>query len=107
MATISDVRSAIWAAYKKLEATEDGIGLKASEGFCELKYPTIWECEDAADFSEPCGLMIYSYALGPSRTHYFNRGDVDRQVNYYTWEAPDFYAKAVEVVNGWADDIDL
>ena len=49
--------------------------------------------------------MIYSYALGPSRTHYFNRGDVERQVNYYTWEAPDFFAKAVEVVAAWADEI--
>jgi hypothetical protein len=107
MATMDDVRAALWAAYKKLEATKYGIEGKTSEGLCELQYPTYWDCQEAAAFAEPSGLMIYSYALGPSRTHYFNRGKVDRQVNYYTWEAPDFYAKAVEVVNGWAADVDV
>lgn len=106
MATMDDVRAALWAAYKKLEATKYGIEGKTSEGLCELQYPTFWGCQDATTFAAPCGLMIYSYALGPSRTHYFNRGKVERQVNYYTWEAPDFYAKAVEVVNGWAAAVD-
>lgn len=106
MATIDDVRAALWAAYKKLEATEHGVEGKSSEGWCELQYPTFFDCQSSAEFADPCGLMIYSYALGPSRAHYFNRGKIDRQVNYYTWEAPDFYAKAVEVVNSWAAAVD-
>jgi hypothetical protein len=102
---MNDVRFALWAAYKKLEVTKHGIEGKGSEGWCELKFPTFWDCQDADDFLEPISLMIYSYALGPSRSHFFKRGKVDRKVNYYTWEAPDIYAKAVEVINGWADDI--
>lgn len=106
MATIDDVRAALWTAYTKLAYTAEGVCGKSSEGWCELQFPTWWDCKSADEFAQPSGLMVYSYALGPSRTHYFNRGPVDRQVNYYTWEAPDFYAKAVEVVNAWAADVD-
>jgi hypothetical protein len=106
MATMKDVRQALWNAYKKLEATSEGVCGKSSEGWCELQYPTYWNCETSEEFSQASGLIVYSYALGTSRTHYFNRGLVDRQVNYYTWEATDFYAKAVEIVNAWAADID-
>jgi hypothetical protein len=106
MATMNDVRAALWAAYKKLEAKDGVIEDKSSEGLCELQYPKFWNCQDAATFAEPCGLIIYSYAFGPSRRNCFNRGEADRQVNYCTWEAPDFYAKAVEIVNSWAAAVD-
>ena len=105
MATMEDVRRALWAAYKKQDATPDGIEGKSSEAWCELNYPTYWECETEVEFLNPCGVMVYSYARGPSRQHYFNVGKEDRQVNYYTWESPDPYAKAVEVIGQWANAI--
>jgi hypothetical protein len=100
---MTDVRKALWNAYKKEEESEDGIYGKSSEAYCELRYPTYWDCEVIEEFLEPCGIMIYSYALGPSRSHYIMKGPVDRQVNYYTWEAPDIYKKAVEVINSWIE----
>lgn len=105
MKTMDDVRRALWAAYKTLEATFEGIEGKSSEAWFELQYPTYWECETLEDFLKPCGIMVYSYALGPSRSHYFRLGKVDREVNYYTWESPDPCAKAVEIIGQWAAGI--
>ena len=102
---MKDVRNTLWKAYKQLESSTNGIEGRLSEGWCELKYPTYLNCETPDEFCEPYGLIVYSYALGTSRMHLFNRGAIDRQVNYYTWEAPDFYAKAVEVINEWANNI--
>jgi hypothetical protein len=105
--SMADVRRTLLAAYKKLQSTPDGISGKSSDGWCELQFPAIWDYLDGQDgFDEPCGLTIYSYALGPSRQHYINRGPVDCQVNYYTWESPDIFRKAVEVIESWAADID-
>ena len=106
MADMSDVRSALWNAYDKLRKSEYGIEGKSSEAYCELMYPAIWDCEVVGEFLLPSGIMIYSYALGPSRRHYINRGQVDREVNYYTWESPCIYKKAIEIINMWAAEID-
>lgn len=101
--TIEDVRRALWSAYKRQEQLPCGIEGKSSEAWCEVQYPTYWDCLDSPDdFLRPCGVMVYSYALGPSRRHYFNRAERDRQVDSNTWESPDPFAKAVEVINGWA-----
>jgi hypothetical protein len=102
---MEDVRRALWKAYKKAEKREYGIEGKSSEAWCELQYPTYWDAENEDDFIEPCGIMIYSYALGTSRQHYIKRGKVDKQINYYTWQSPDIFRKAVEVINEWADNI--
>lgn len=104
--TIDDVRHALWNAYKKLAASEHGIEGKSSEGWCELLFPTYWSCETADEFCEPCGIIVFSYALGTSRRHYFNAGKVEKQIDHCTWESPDFLAKAVKVINGWANAID-
>jgi len=101
---MEDVREALWYAYKKEEESEYGVEGKSSEAWCELQYPTWWDCETLEEFKKPCGIMIYSYALGPSRTHYINYGEEDKQINYYTWESPDIYTKAVEVINSWVDE---
>ena len=102
MATMQDVRDALKRAYKKAAEQPCGIEGKSSEAHCSLHYPNWWSEQN---FDEPYSLEVYSYALGPSRSHYFNRAECDRQVNYYTWESPDIFAKAVEIIDGWAEDI--
>lgn len=97
---MEDVRRELWKAYKQAQS-EGWLEGKSSEAWCELEYPTFWDCETEEDFLQPCGIMIYSYALGPSRTHYINRGPKDKKVNYYTWESPDIFAKAIEVIQSW------
>ena len=106
MANMADVRRALWRAYEKAASTEYGIDGKASDGWVELRYPTYWECETEDEFLQPCGIMIYSYALGPSRRHYINRGDEDRRVDHNTWESPDIFEKAVEIIESWERNID-
>ena len=100
---MSDVRLALWNAYKLKEQSEYGIEGKSSEAYCELIYPSYWECSTLDEFLIPKGIMIYSYALGPSRSHYINYGASERDVNYYTWESPDIYEKAVKVINSWVE----
>lgn len=102
---MTDVRKALWKAYKKAEKREYGIEGKSSEAWCELRYCTFWDVEDEEDFIEPYEIMIYSYALGPSRRHFIRRGDSDRQINYYTWESPDIFQKAVDVINEWIENM--
>ncbi len=102
---MTDVRKALWSAYKKAEKSEHGIEGKFSEAQCTLYYPTFFDAENEDTFVEPCEIMIYSYALGPSRRHYIKRGDEDKQINYYTWESPDIFKKAIEVINSWAHDV--
>jgi len=110
-ATIEDVRRALWRAYEIERIARGDLGGKSSEGTCTVEYPTVWEHHDDGllgdmplGFAEPIGLMVYSYALGPSRQHYFHRAAEESHPNYYTWYAPDIFAKAVEVINGWAKD---
>lgn len=103
MKTIEDVRRALWKAYKKQQESEYGIEGKLSEAYCELQFPTFWNCETEEEFLKPRGIMIYSYALGPSRSHYVNYGPEDKEVNYYTWESPDIYKKAIEVIESWSN----
>lgn len=104
---ITDVRKALWAAYQRAAQLPCGIEGKSSEAWCEVQYPTYWDCLDDPDsFLLPCGVMVYSYALGPSRQHYFNRAKRDRKVNYYTWESPNPFAKAVEVIGEWVKELE-
>lgn len=102
MTKMSDVRKALWKAYQKENESDGGLEGKSAEGSCELIYPTYWDCENQDDFLEPIGLMVYSYALGPSRQHYFYKGNKESHKNYYTWVSKDFLAKAVEVINDWS-----
>ena len=104
MADIHDVRVALWRAYQKL-AESGGIDGKSSEGYCELLYPTIWDAQSVEEFCRPEGVMVYSYALGPNRQHYFWRGPVDRQKESNQWFAPDPFAKAVKVIEEWEAEI--
>ena len=105
MSDINEVRKALWLAYKKLEATEEGIEGKSVDGCCELLYPNIWDCKSIEQFSTPSCIMVYSYALGPSRQHYFYQGNKESNPNYYTWISKNMYKKAVEIINQWADNI--
>ena len=112
-ATIEDVRRALWRAYVDLVRTDCDGGWKSSEAWCDVSYPNFWDHVDydeanrdepPAGFLEPSSLMVYSYALGPSRQHYFHRAAEESHPNYYTWYAQDIFAKAVEVIDGWSRD---
>lgn len=94
---IIDVRKALWDLYANNEGWEG----KSSEAYCDLQFPAYWDCENESQFCEPNGIMIYSYAFGPSRVHYIMRGKRDKEINYYTWESPDIYKKAIEVIESW------
>lgn len=104
MKTIVDVQNALRRGYEMLRATPEGIEGKMDEGCCRVLYSPIWDDDGSASFHDPVRLMVYSYALGPSRQHFFKRGKTDRQINYYTWESPDIFAKAVEVIEGWIEE---
>jgi hypothetical protein len=104
MTTIGDVRRVLWEAYEKWASTVDIYG-KSAEGTCSLIYPTYWESEELADFSEPIGLEVYSYALGPNREHYFMKAEKEDHPESDVWESPDFMGKAVEVIKGWMENI--
>ena len=103
---IKDVRKALWDAYKLyFESVEDSY-CKPQEAYCDVFYPNYFECEDDFDkFCEPNGIMIYSYCLGPSRSHYIFKGKEDKQIDYDRWESPNIYKKAVEIINRWAESI--
>lgn len=101
---IKDVRKALWEAYRLADEVEGGVEGKSSEAYCEIMYPTYWECDTLEEFMQPTGLMVYSYALGPSRRHYFYYSQKEYQENYYTWYAPDPFKKAVEVINSWVEE---
>ena len=101
--TMTDVREALWNAYK-IEEQEGGIEGKSSEAYCELIYPTYYSCKTIEKFSKPYGINIYSYALGPSRMHHILYAETENKRNYYTWESPDIYAKAIEVIESWTEE---
>lgn len=97
---IRDVREALWRAYRV--ALDNGLdGWKSSEAYCDVKYPAYFTSEDEAEFFQPYELEVYSYALGPSRSHYFRRAATESQPNYYTWCGPDIFALAVRVIGEW------
>ena len=79
--SMADVRRALWKAYKKVQKSEYGIEGKRDEAWCELGYPNLWDAETEDEFTKPCEIMIYSYALGPSRRHYIRKGNVEKAIN--------------------------
>lgn len=99
-ATIEDVRRALWNAYSEATSSPEYMG-KSSEAYVELYYPNFFECKTLEEFMKPKGLMVYSYALGPSRQHYFDFSDKESQPEYYMWRSPDPFAKAIEVIGEW------
>lgn len=104
MATIEDVRKALWNGYRKVIAADPAFYGKSQEASCSVEYRSIWEADSEGAFCEPCCLVVYSYALGPSRNHYFVKGDEDYCPNYYTWVSKGIFGKAVEVINEWVED---
>jgi hypothetical protein len=95
------IRRLLDEAYKDYFARSDGY-CKSSEGYIEVYYPTWFEVEAGRDPMKANGLMVWSYALGPSRQHHFwegkGRGD------YSTHYSADPFAKAVQVVTKWRDE---
>ena len=64
-------------------------GHKSSEGCVSLHFGNFWEREgwDTPGASKLVGVEVYSYALGPSRSHWFNS-----------------MAEALENVRRWHDE---
>ena len=103
---MTNVRKALWKAYRLAEKTGYLDSCKMSEAYCELIYPTYFDCEDIDCFLEPVGIMIYSYALGPSRRHYIYKGKKEKQISINEWVSSNIFTKAVEVINTWIKDIE-
>ena len=96
---ITDVRRALWKLYSESKDWEG----KSAEASCEVIYPSFWDCENEESFIHPTGVMVYSYALGPSRQHYFVKDKKDSHPNYYTCNCVDPFATAVMVIKEWGD----
>ena len=65
-----EIRRLLKEAYDDyFRRSEDG-HCKSAEASIEVYYPNYWEAEEYAP-NEACGIGIYSYVLGPSRTHDF------------------------------------
>ena len=104
---IKELRRVIWRAYAKARDVWGRIDGKSGEGVVTVTFPAIWDCQTEEQFVEaaPASIMVYSYALGPSRGHYFFKSDRDYKAKF----APEYYAKdpvarATKVVEGWARD---
>jgi hypothetical protein len=100
---IIDVRKELWTAYQWATNQPDFCG-KISEAYCEIVYPGYWDVSSEEEFLRPIGLMVYSYALGPSRRHWFYYGK--GKEDYCTWYSEDPFKKAVEVIQGWVKEYD-
>lgn len=98
---IADVRKALWDAYEKC-SKHPNFCPKPSEAWVEVCYPAYFSCDTHEEFGRPIRLMVYSYALGPSRQHHFILAKKESRPDSATWETRDIFAKAVEVINGWA-----
>lgn len=66
---LAEIRRLLAEAYEHYFANSDG-HCKSSEGAITVNYPPFFWREDYAD--EPPSIGIYSYVLGPHRSHYFD-----------------------------------
>ena len=98
---IIELRKAIWDAYKKEEESEFGIEGKSSEGYVEIYFPNYFECDSFEEFCQPTGVMVYSYALGPSRRHFFWKSKKESTGDYNEWYSRNIFKKAVSIVKSW------
>lgn len=98
--TEEKVREKLWQAYEKCRKYNDFEG-KSSEGYMQVSYPAIWDCDTLEEFRKPDKIMIYSYALGPSRQHYIFAGDKEKEVDYNEWISQDIFKKAWEIIDEW------
>lgn len=99
MNTIEGVRRQLWRTYQK--CSNHCLEGKSGEASVCIYYPPFWDIESEDDFLRPTTIEVYSYALGPSRRHYFELGKKESHPNYYTWISPDPYKKAIEVIQQW------
>lgn len=65
---LAEIRRLLTEAYEHYFANSDG-HCKSSEGAIAVHYPPFFWREDEPD-QEP-SVEVYSYVLGPSRSHYF------------------------------------
>lgn len=98
MSDLAAVRRALVEAYTRLQEIDGCVEGKSGEMLVTVEYPTWWDVQDGADPMEPTALMVYSYTLGPSRSHYFYRAEKESHPNYYTWYGPNPFAIAERVI---------
>jgi hypothetical protein len=70
--TLAEIRRLLAEAYKHYFEKSDG-HCKSSEGAIAIHYPPFfWDPEYHRGKSPEPGVEIYSYVLGPHRSHYFD-----------------------------------
>ena len=67
-ADLAEIRRLLAEAYEHYFTNSDG-HCKSSEGAISIHYPPFFWRDD--ETSEPPGIEIYSYVLGPHRSHHF------------------------------------
>lgn len=70
IAGLKEIDRLLDEAYRHHFARPDALG-KSADGHIEVLLGNYWD-RDAEEERTPPGVAIYSYALGPSRTHYFD-----------------------------------
>lgn len=96
----TEIRRVLAAAYE--EAFREDECHKTADGRCEALYPGVGDDEGCGGI-EATGLMIYSYVLGPSRSHYFYKGR--GRGNYATFYSDDPFARALREVRKWRREL--
>lgn len=102
LAKFSRIRKLLAYGYERNWRFDDGMH-KSSDGYCAVFYPKAWEDEGCGGI-EPSGLEIYSYALGPSRMHYFHKGS--GRGDYAEFYSADPFQTALEEVSKWIKEQD-
>lgn len=70
LAGLEEIDRLLDEAYRHYFARPDALG-KSAEGHIEVILGNYWDRDADEERTSP-RVAIYSYALGPSRTHYFN-----------------------------------
>lgn len=102
LATFSEIRRLLADGYYKAERID--ICHKSSDGFCAVRYPTAYSDPEGCGGVEANGLEIYSYVLGPSRMHYFHKGE--GRGDYATFYSADPFGTALTEVRKWVAEVD-
>jgi len=101
---MTDVRKALWRAYKKLEIEEKKIIIE--KDYCELQYPSFEKTAyNKESYLQPNCILIYSPILFPNGPCHIEKGDEEYKITRFYWQAPDIFKKAVDLINSWAGDL--
>lgn len=98
---LNEIRSVLQAAYAEYFAIGD-CATKSDDGLIEVQYPPYHHEEWTAQ--EAYKISIYSYALGPSRMHIWEKGSGNS--TYYHKYCDDPFTQALLDVREWQREND-